>query len=66
MQRYEATNSHNYLGIAELRPDFDIFRAREETHSLAIGMLATDRLTDVSVSYAEEDEKHTRCVCAVI
>lgn len=63
MQRYEATNSHNYLGIAELRPDFDIFRAREETHSLAIGMLATGRLTDVSVSYAEEYRRETHQVC---
>lgn len=43
MQRYEATNSHNYTWIAELRPDFDMFRAREETHFLAIGILATNR-----------------------
>lgn len=38
MQRYEATNSHNYTWIAKLRPDFDMFRAREETHFPAIGI----------------------------
>lgn len=43
MQRYEATNSHNYTWIAELRLDFDMFRAQEETHFLAIGILATER-----------------------
>lgn len=58
MQRYEATNSHNYTWIAELRPDFDMFRAREETHFLAIGILATERC-NVSVNYTESDERYT-------
>lgn len=60
MLRYEATNSHNYTWIAELRPDFDMFRVRERKHtSSRLEMLATNHLTDVSVNYFETVEKYT-------
>ena len=49
MLHYEATNSHNYTWIAKLRPDFDMFRARERKRtSSRLEMLATNRLTDIS------------------
>ncbi|KYM95675.1 hypothetical protein ALC62_13678 [Cyphomyrmex costatus] len=66
MLRYEATNSHNYTWIAELRPDFDMFRARERKRtSSRLGMLATNRLTDVSVSYLETVERYARYTACI-
>lgn len=38
--------------------DFDMFRARKETHFLAIGILCAVA-TDISTSYAEINEKYT-------
>ncbi|TGZ31994.1 hypothetical protein DBV15_10104 [Temnothorax longispinosus] len=65
MQRYEATNSHNYTWIAELRPDFDTFRARERKHtSSRREILATYRCKRPFLQVTPRQTRNTR-MCAI-